>query len=275
MKTFREIAIVGDAKNEEAMKYHAALELELKKREALIAPCSDPMAIEKVIVLGGDGTMLKTAHEYDFSPLFLGINLGHKGFLMNDRDDPSDVADKILDEKFKVHQFPLLEIESAFKWKDPDVINSKYFAMDDIYFNRISGKTCKVKVEVNGVEVSSRIAGDGIVICTALGSTGYFVPVGGSAIHPKLAAIGFSPVSRNIPIQIVPMVFPLSSKIEVTLLSPPEEIRGFYDGMEMPYFQKIKVRKGNKTVKLAFFEGENFTERLITKIMKAQEVNNG
>ncbi len=210
MKAFREIKIVADGDNKEAVKYQAALELEFRKREALIVP--HPANTQLVIVLGGDGTMLKAAHAHDFQSVFLGINCGHKGFLLND-GEPPEAADRILDKGFKVHYFPLLEIETGN--------GEKHLAMNDIYFNRIAGQACKVNVKVNGVEIAKRITGDGIVISTALGSTGYFVPVGGSAVHPKSSVICFSPVSRNIPIQILPMVFPISSKFEVTLLSPP------------------------------------------------------
>lgn len=215
-----------------------------------------------LIVFGGDGTMLKAAHVYKFQPIFLGINCGHRGYLMND-GDASEVADRILNEKFEIHRFPLLKIEGD-GWKG--------LAMNDVYFNRIAGQTCKVNVKVNGVEIAQRISGDGIVICTALGSTGYFVPAGGSAINPKVSAIGLAPITVNTPIQFLPMIFPLSSQLEVTLLSPSEEVKGWYDGIELPYFQRIKVKKGNRRVKLAFWEGENFTKRQAEKIMRVREV---
>lgn len=212
-----------------------------------------------LIVFGGDGTMLKAAHAHDFKPTFLGINCGHKGYLMND-GFALEVAERILGRRFETHSFPLLEIEAENEWEG--------FAINDVYFNRISGQTCKVNVKIDGVEVAERISGDGIVICTALGSTGYFVPAGGSAIHPKLPVIGFAPVVRNIPIQILPMIFSFRSELEVTLLSPPEEVKGWYDGIELPYFKKIRVKKGNRKIKLAFWKEENFTKRLVEKIMK-------
>lgn len=147
-------------------------------------------------------------------------------------------------------------------------------AINDVYFNRITGKACKVSVKVNGVEIAERISGDGIIISTALGSTGYFVSAGGSALHPQLSVIAFAPVARHTPFQIMPFVFPLESEFEgeVVLLSPPEEIKGWYDGIEMPYFQVIKIRKARQRIKLAFWPEENFTKRLVEKIMKIPEV---
>lgn len=253
----RIIDLVVDDEKEKAVKYAKRLAKELKKKIPGLR--SSFLSAELVVVVGGDGMMLKAANAYDFRPIFLGINFGHKGFLMNDSGDISMVADRIFHRKFKVHRFPLLEIEAEDGWKG--------LAMNDVYFNRITGQTCKVSVSVDGVKIAERISGDGIVICTALGSCGYFLPAGGSALHANLSVIGFAPVVRNVPIQIVPMVFPSTSQLEVTLLSPPEEVRGWYDGIELPYFQKIKVRKADHQIKLAFWEDENFTERLVRKIM--------
>jgi len=210
-----------------------------------------------VVVVGGDGTMLEAVHRYSFDGVFLGINCGHRGFLLND-------SDIIFEGRLmQTHEFPLLEIESDTDWKD--------LAMGDVYFNRITGKACKVKVSIDGAVIAERIVGDGIVISTPLGSGGYFVPAGGSALHPKLQVIAFAPIVRNTPFQIMPMVFPLTSALEVELLSPPEEVKGWYDGLELPHFKQIKVRKAEKTLKLAFQRGEDFTARLVSKIMKVKE----
>lgn len=262
MKTFREIVIVGNVNNDKVGEYYDALELEFRKREALIVPPLNKEDVQKVIVLGGDGTMIRAIHAYDFKPVFLGINCGHVGFFMNS-GKPAEVADRILAESFRVHRFPLLEIESETGWQG--------LAMNDIYFNRIAGPACKINIKVNGVEIAERIVGDGIVISTAIGSTGYFVPAHGSAINPKIPAIGLAPLHVHTPIQFLPMVLPLSSEIEVTLLSPSNEVKGFYDGLELPYFKKIRVKRSKQIAQLAFWENEDFTKRLITKIMKVQE----
>lgn len=235
-----------------------------KAKELLRLINKQPLSAEGlVLVLGGDGTMLNTAHQFGFWPVFLGINCGHKGFLMNDASDALDIANRIVSKEFRVLQFPLLSIEAENGWKG--------LAMGDVYFNRITGQTCKVNVRVNGVEIAQRISGDGIVICTALGSAGYFAPAGGSVMHPMVEAIGFAAIVRNMPIQLVPMVFPLISEIEVTLLSPQEEVKGWHDGIELPYFKKLRIKRSERMVRLAFWEDENFTARMVRKIMRVPE----
>ena len=212
-----------------------------------------------VVVVGGDGTMLEAVHRYSFDGVFLGINCGHRGFLLN---DPDIVFGGRL---METYEFPLLEIESDTGWKG--------WAMGDVYFNRITGQACKIKVSVDGTVIAERIVGDGIVISTPLGSGRFFGPAGGSALHPRLKVIGFAPIVRNLPFQIMPIVFPIDSVFDIELLSPPSEVKGFYDGgdRELPYFSKIRVKKAEQTVKLAFCDGEDFTARLVSKIMKVQE----
>lgn len=251
-KKVNNVAIVLD----EASKKAKALLRLIKKYPLSLEDC--------VLVLGGDGTMLRALHQHNFEPVFLGLNCGYKGFLMNNVD--GDFMNKLINREFEIHEFPLLEIEAENGWKGLAL---------EIYFNRVSGKTCKVKVAVDGTIISERIAGDGIDIATALSSSGYFLPICGTAIHPKLPVICFAPIVRNAPFQITPMIFPIISVLEITLLSPPEEVRGWCDGMDIPYFKKIEVRKSDKTLKLAFWKGENFTKRLVEKTMKVPEVENG
>lgn len=233
-----------------------------KAREMLRLIKKYPVSFEGVLVLGGDGTMLKAVHRYDFDPVFLGLNCGHRGSLMNNIDDHS--LERIRDKAFEIHEFPLLEVETENGWE--------CLALE-VYFNRIGPKTCKTKVLVDGEPIVERLAGDGIDITTALSSGGYFVPLRGSAVHPKLPVICFAPISPNTPFQIMPMIFPGSSVIEITLLSPAREVRGWCSGeVRMPRFRKLTVRKANRILKLAFWEGEDFNRRLVEKIMKVQEV---
>jgi len=221
-------------------------------------PYSHDEARKLVIVAGGDGTMLAALHHYNFEPVFLGVNSGHRGFLLN---DDNDTINKIIGRKFEIHEFPLLEVQ-AENWKGLAL---------DVYFNRVSGKTCKAKVVVDGTTIDERISGDGIIISSSLGSSGYFLATTGVAVHSRLPVIAFAPIIPNAPFQITPIVFPMTSVLEVNLLSPPEEVKGWYDAIELPYFKKLTIRKAAKTLKLAFWQGEDFTARLVNKIMKIQE----
>lgn len=252
-----------DQKNESA-KQAAAQTLAVLQSKGVQIVSEANGRDDLVVVFGGDGTMSAAVHKFKFEPVSLGINHGHDGFLMNDQSLAT--ANRILNKQFEIHLFSLLRIEAENGWYD--------FAMGDVYFNRIGPKTCKFKISVNGAVISERIAGDGIVISTALGSTGYSVPAGGPAIYSKLPVISITPIVVNTPRLITPMVFPIQSVVEITLLSPPNEVQGFYDGLDdpLPYFEKIKITLARfRSVQLAFWEGEDLTARLVRKTMKTKE----
>lgn len=262
METKR-VAIVFDKNNPRAVLRSMELRGYLIERGVRFISGSDAKHLEDdlILVFGGDGAMLETVHSHNFNGVFMGFNYGHRGSLMNDEDD---LLKKIKDESFEIHQFPLLEVETDSGWKGLAL---------EVYFNRIGPKTCKTQVIVNSALISKRLASDGIDITTALASGGYYVNLGGSAVHPKLPVICFSPIARNTPFQIMPMVFPDSHIFEITLLSPAAEAKGWCDGaVELPVFQKLTVKKAAKTFKLAFWNGEDFNKRLVEKIMKVQEV---
>lgn len=255
------IYLFYDNQNIEAIDYARSLKDELWTR------WKNPLAAsikELVVAIGGDGTMLAAKETYWKSGIpILGLNFGHKGFLMNDPpEDPAETVSRILAGQFQLYRFPLLKIET-----DEGI----FFALNDVAIRTISGQCCKLHIKVNGVVIAERFMGDGVVISTPLGSTGYLIAAGGSAVHPDIPAVGFAPITRLSPIQILPMVFPLESEFEITVLNHPKDTRGWADGFEVLYSKRIKVTAGSYWIKLAFWEGENFTERLVRKIMKVQE----
>lgn len=256
MKKIKKAKLLADLDNVEAIVFALHLKDALNKYN--ISICKSEESSSFSIVCGGDGTMLHFAHKYGLNPIFFGVNCGHKGFLMND-GSVEMIARSIAELNFVIRHFPVLEIEAENGWKS--------WAINDIYFNRIGGHTVKIKVKINGTEIGERISGDGIVVCTALGSTGYFVPVGGSVIHPMAPVIGLAPVVPNTPIQLVPVIFPIDTTVEIILLSPSIEVRGWYDGLDLPKFKKIRIRSSRKFLKLAFLNKENFVERLVRKIL--------
>ena len=60
-------------------------------------------SFDGVLALGGDGTMLKSVHLYNFNRVFLGLNCGHRGSLVNDIVE--DYLERIRDKKFEISLF--------------------------------------------------------------------------------------------------------------------------------------------------------------------------
>ena len=115
-----------------------------------------------VFVIGGDGTILKTARFYaKFQTPVFGINLGRLGFLsQSSKEDLEKSVDKILEGEFIVEERIMLQ-------------SGNYTALNDFVLKCSSmGRTSKFILKINGKPVCDYLA-DGIIISTPTGSTAY------------------------------------------------------------------------------------------------------
>ena len=152
------------------------------------------------VVLGGDGTVLGAARH--LAPLGIPIlcfNVGgHFGFLTHDRkllsqglgpDGERDLWDRLRDDRFALERRMMLEART-------DRSDAVYAALNDFYFrpglDEVS-PTCVLELEIDG-EVVDQYRGDGLIISTATGSTGYSMAAGGPILHPGVEAIVVNPI---------------------------------------------------------------------------------
>jgi hypothetical protein len=141
------------------------------------------------VVVGGDGFMLESIRAQGPGFTFLGLNAGTLGFLLNDIDDVANVGRAIHDGRYEVYDFPRLEvtIENGAAAPPPD------FAVNDVYAERMTGKTANLRLTINGVRIVDRIVTDGFVVAhrarvdgvQLLGGWPRLPPVG--ARHPRHA----------------------------------------------------------------------------------------
>ena len=147
--------------------------------------------IDLVIAIGGDGTLLRAvslAVKYDVP--VLGINMGTVGFMT---DIEGDKALSELEEYLngvRIEERSMLEIE----FNNSGNKNS-YIALNDIVIARGSSiSMIETITEIDNVHLAT-YRGDGIVISTATGSTGYALALGGPVLDPKSSDYFIKPVS--------------------------------------------------------------------------------
>ena len=137
------------------------------------------------IVLGGDGTILKTARFYaKYSVPILGINLGRLGFLSQAKSTQFEEAiDLVLKGAFKVEDRIMLT-----------TIDGKMNALNDIVIKGDGfSRTSRLYVHINDNIVCDYLA-DGIIISTPTGSTAYTLSAGGPILSPVLDALVIVPI---------------------------------------------------------------------------------
>lgn len=158
------------------------------------------------VVLGGDGTILKTARYYaKYSVPIFGINLGRLGFLSQAKPTQiEDAVDYILKGSFKVEDRIMLS-----------ALNDKMNALNDIVIKGDGfSRTSRLYVHINDNIVCDYLA-DGIIISTPTGSTAYTLSAGGPILSPELDAFVIVPICPHT-MNARPIVIPSSEVINVT-----------------------------------------------------------
>mgnify|MGYP000906400069 CR=1 FL=1 len=160
------------------------------------------------IVLGGDGTILRGLDLFMERgiPSF-GINVGHLGYLASaEPDEIETVIPRIASGDFMIDMLPVL----IGRLPDGRAVR----ALNDICVNRsLSGGMLHLEI-ASGDESIARIAGDGLVVSTPVGSTAYALSAGGPILDPGLPAILTVPLCAH-QLAIRPIVFPPASVLSV------------------------------------------------------------
>lgn len=217
------------------------------------------------LTVGGDGTILFVQGITD-KPI-LGVNAGAIGFLCEVEPPQATAAiDQVIRGEYKVEERDKL---SAWMGDDrlPDACNEV-----TLQTSRIA-KLIQFRITVSG-EVLDTLRGDGIIVSTATGSTGYAMSVGGPLVHPLVAGTVLAPIA---PFRLAarPWIVPADAEIRITLLerdSGPEDkqARVVIDGQHgFPVSSGQDIRIGPSPRKARFVRlGSGFYERVRTKLTR-------
>lgn len=256
------IANAEKEKRDAALRYKDAFLSDLAGRG--IGETRVPRLADLFLVIGGDRTMLGAVHRYHiFGKPFFGINFGTIGFFMNDVRD--DLPGIIADGNMGVFSFPFLGVEME---RGSEVLRD--LAINDFYVKpaRSTG-SCKLAVKVNNILLADRVLGDGYIASTAVGSTAYNLSAGGSAVRVGLDIISLVPINPHTPIQIKPIIVPGDTVVEIDVLEP--HIRRVIAACDYHTYEDvthIRITQASETFSLAFRVDEDFTTRLVERIMK-------
>lgn len=215
------------------------------------------------VVIGGDGFMLHTIAELGFGRTFLGINAGNLGFLLNDATDPEAVAAQLVEGRWRVQEFPLVEarIERA------DGTTQVERAVNDVYLERMTGQAARLRLVIDGYEVVEQLVADGIVFATALGSTAYAYSAGGQPLHPLLQVLQVTPICPHRP-RLPAVGLPATARAEVEVRQHDfRRVRAVADGRAVEDVKRVSIGLVLPGVRLAYLEQHDFTGQMLWKIV--------
>lgn len=208
-----------------------------------------------VFVIGGDGTLLKTARFYSkYSTPVFGINLGRLGFLaQTSAEDIEKSVEKILKGKYRVENRLML------------IGNDKTFALNDFVIKGASAsRTSRFYLSINSKFVCDYLA-DGLIVATPTGSTAYGLSAGGPILSPSLDALAIIPICPHT-LTARPLVIPANEKITISTSDACTNFSVVADGQEFQNVtSKIIIQKTDFYAKLALLE-EDFYSVLRKKL---------
>lgn len=225
-----------------------------------------PRDVECVIVLGGDGTMIRAANrlkEYDVP--VLGINAGTLGYLTGvEANDAESGLKRLCQGDFRVQTRMMLDA----------CINDVYAdtVLNEVAVTRSGvSRMIQMAVYVNG-ELLDMVTGDGLLISTPTGSTGYNLSAGGAIVTPEAQLVLITPIcphslsSREI---VTSAADEITVEIRQGRRSPDVNAVVTFDGreaIELKPNDKIVVKHSAYTTKLVQLDERTFFEVLRSKL---------
>lgn len=173
--------------------------------------------IDLVITVGGDGTLLYASSLFtDFVPLILPINTGSLGFLtpFHSTTIKQDFR-RILAGHFMVMERIRLSCKVTRSFlPSPDEV---FIALNEIVLDRGASSYLSNLVAFFDEDLVTNVQGDGLIIATPTGSTGYSLSANGPLCHPALKAVLFTPICPHT-LSFRPVVVPadVTIKLEVS-----------------------------------------------------------
>lgn len=221
---------------------------------------------EIALVIGGDGTLLRTADlvRRAGTPL-LGVNLGHVGFLAEaEWEDLDTTVNAVVARSYTVTERMTLDVTVLHGGE----VRSRSWALNEATVEKAAReRMLEVIVEIDGRPLS-RWGGDGVVFATPTGSTAYAFSAGGPVVWPTVEALLLVPISAHA-LFARPLVASPHSTLAVEVVAGTEgEGVLWCDGrraLDLPNGARIEVRRGEQPVRLARLHDAPFTDRLVAK----------
>jgi NAD+ kinase len=220
---------------------------------------------ELVVVLGGDGTILRGAERARHGDVaLLGVNLGHVGFLAEaEREAVDDVVRAIVERQWHVEERTALDVSVLVGGESVH----RTWALNEASLEKAAReRMVDVLVEIDGRPLS-RWGCDGVVCATPTGSTAYAFSAGGPVVWPEVEALLVVPISAHA-LFARPLVVSPRSVIALELPDPASSAIMWADGrraFELPPRARVEIRRSEQPVRLARLSHAPFTDRLVAK----------
>jgi len=219
----------------------------------------DRGGFDAVVVLGGDGTMLRAVRKFPDAPL-LGLNLGGLGYLasVGERDFAKALS-MLAKGRFRVSERTLLRVGGF------DALN------DVVVMREMTGHAAVLDLAVDG-KSATRYMADGLVVATPTGSTAYSLSAGGPVLMPDSRSLVVTPMNPHA-LGVRPVVVSDAVRLRVTSrrrVNGKEERIGVYaDGegvLTLGGGESVEIAKSERVARMVELDGFDPYEVLSRKL---------
>ncbi len=223
-------------------------------------------AVDLLVVLGGDGTILWILRQLKekIKPL-AAINVGTLGFLTcATADESNEFVEAIAGGTYRLSERTVI----ACKLHRAGRSTESYIALNEITLSRANNsRVIHVEALVNG-QFSNRYTGDGLILATPTGSTAYSLSAGGPLVEPSASVFILTPICPHT-LANRPLVLDAENHISLRVPSQRDDLSMMVDGRQVADITKdanIEIEKSNFSLHLVQLEGQNFYGTLHQKL---------
>ncbi|KAF0156200.1 MAG: NAD+ kinase [Syntrophaceae bacterium] len=222
--------------------------------------------VDLIAVLGGDGTMLRTARYVAQRPVpIVGINMGTFGYLTEVNLNETYVAlELILKGDFLTEKRMMLDVKIR---RGKKIIGSG-IVLNDVVINRGNlSRIVELETVINNQYLTT-YKSDGLIISTPTGSTAYSLSAGGPIVFPGKDLIIINPICPHT-LTNRPIIFPENSDLQITLWSKESGATVTLDGQESYRISSgdvMMIRKSKHYTRLVLSPHRSYGEILRSKL---------
>jgi len=222
--------------------------------------------IDFIIVLGGDGSMLRAAHAMGYcqKPV-LGINLGHLGFLADMQPEEAEaLLPKVVEGEYRVVSHLMFECDVE---RDGQQIYNVLGLNEVAVLAGASFAILEVQLYVDAQLVTTYSC-DGLIVSTPVGSTAHNLSAGGPILRKSLQAFVISPISPHT-LTNRPVVDTADRQYELAVPQPNEGTSLVVDGKVVCRLEandRVRITRSQAQFQLIEVHGHGYYRTLREKL---------
>lgn len=222
--------------------------------------------VDCVIVIGGDGTILRAAEQCAKRHIpIMGINMGHIGFMTEvEKDEIETAAEKLLSGNYKIEERMMMCAEVCKN----DGNSSVYYALNDAVISKSNSDMLAMEIYTDNEKVNEYTA-DGLIISTPTGSTAYSLSAGGPVADPSTELFIATPICAHM-LSSRCAILSADKQISVKIMERGSgEATVTVDGQVKEYIthgEYVRIKRAKNKIMIIKMGNQSFYDVMIQKL---------